>query len=61
MTSPWLRNAKPEGLCRCDHGEAEHRIDLKRMKCNRGGCDCPDYELVALLWREHRTVREEVA
>lgn len=54
----WHRSPIATGVCRCDHYESEHRIDLKRMACNRGGCPCRDYDLVALAWSERRTVIE---
>lgn len=56
----WRRNPTPTGVCACGHIENAHRIDLKRMRCDTGGCDCPEYDLTALQWREHRTVKEEL-
>lgn len=54
----WTRSAQSMGVCACDHLEAEHRQDLKRMRCGRYGCDCPDYDIAALAWTERRTVIE---
>lgn len=58
MTDGWYRDATPHGECACGHLLLEHRTDLETARCNRGGCPCPTYQQAALLWREHRTIRE---
>lgn len=41
-------------FCACGHQHGEHRIDLKKQACDRGGCPCTTYAEDRWLYRVSR-------
>jgi Zn ribbon nucleic-acid-binding protein len=60
LAAPWRRDFLPVLVCTCGHLMQEHRNDLKRASCGRGGCSCTGYVLGARRWTERRVVEEPV-